>query len=226
MNFDIKNFNNQRKNLKNINNKKNIYSKTDIFITVIEIFVMVPFILFNLPIKEEISGAIFGGFLGLSIFLYPALGGFRIKSFSHYFLSKYNKLKVKKLNIDNNLKREIINYRLFINNKDINEIINYYNSLNDVEKDFYCTNDTHQVYIYNFLEHYINNSDIEDIRENKEVIAEIISQEFDKYYLKGIKNVLQDRLDLEEEISKKQIINMFNDEKKEIKSVNSILKEI
>lgn len=49
MNFDIKNFNNQRKNLKNINNKKNIYSKTDIFIAVIEIFVMVPFILFNLP---------------------------------------------------------------------------------------------------------------------------------------------------------------------------------
>lgn len=141
-------------------------------------------------------------------------------------MSKYNKLKVKKLNIDNNLKRKIINYRLFINNKDINEIINYYNSLNDVGKDFYCTNDTHQVYIYNFLEHYINNSDIEDIRENKEVIAEIISQEFDKYYLKGIKNVLQDRLDLEEEISKKQIINMFNDEKKEIKSVNSILKEI
>ena len=132
-------------------------------------------------------------------FYYLLKSGFRIKSFSHYFLSKYNKLKFKKLNIDNNLKRKIINY---------------YNSLNDVEKNFYCTNDTHQVYIYNFLEHYINNSDIEDIRENKEVIAEIISQEFDKYYLKGIKNVLQDRLDLEEEISKKQIINMFNDEKK------------
>lgn len=109
----------------------------------------------------------------------------------------------------------IIPFILFIDNKVVNETIDYYNSLNDVEKDFYFSNLHYEEYIYNSLENYIKKSEINKIRQNKEIIAEIISKHLRKSYLKDIKKIIKDKLELDEDNNKKEIINMFDNKKKQ-----------
>ena len=229
---NLKDFNNKINNLKNINNKENTPNKIDILITFFEIFFIIPFILFILPIPKIVSASIYGGALPFALlFFYPLMISFNLSSLTHYFISKYNKLRFKNLNINENLERRIFNYKLFIDNKVVNKTIDYYNSLNDVEKDFYFSNLHYEEYIYNSLANHIKKSELREIRKNKEIIAEIISKHLRKSYLKDIKKIIQDRLELDEDNNKKEIINMFDNKKeieieKKTKTINSILKEI
>jgi hypothetical protein len=224
MDFSLQEFYKKRKNLKNIN-KKDIEENSvfDVFVSFFELFFLIPYLIHNLPLTDNIKGIIIGCFVGVGFFFYPISYFFKFKSILNCFFKFFNKIKLKKLNIDNKLKNKIINISPFISNNKINQIIEYYSKLDEIEKDYFLSDYDQEEYSYDFLKTYILKNDINTIKNNKIIISEIIAEDLEKRYLTQIKEIIQEKIEEDEEENKKQIINMFENKKEKR---NTILKEI
>lgn len=108
-------------------------------------------------------------------------------------------------------------------------ILKYYNSLNNKEQKYFLEKAEYISTLKRNIINYIKKNDVETIKKEKDVLTDIVIDNFNNYEIEYISNILINKLKQDKEIKRKMFLNNFNDEEK-LEKVNinnkNIIKEI
>lgn len=141
-------------------------------------------------------------------------------------IKKYYENKIDKHNIDKNSDLYLLLNNKYFNDKEIENLKNYYYSLNNIEKQALIKNENFYNYLYQSICYYIRHSTMEEINKNKEKLVDIVldhlKEEEEKYILNLIKNKIEDN----RELKKQNILKMFEEENEEVNIKKKIIQQI
>ncbi len=110
-----------------------------------------------------------------------------------------------------NGKYEDINH----NKKDLIEIENYYQSLNEKQKEFFNSNYTsYEDYLSKSLSEFITDNKAEVVKKNKEFLSKVISENIHGHNYKKINNLIKEKFEEDTKNKEKEILNLFDNKKK------------
>lgn len=133
-------------------------------------------------------------------------------------------------NNQKNILNKLINidgYFVSCTPKKIKKILTYYNSLNEKQKKYFTLKSNYQSILKKNIFDYIKNNDIETIKKEKEILTDIIVNNFKNYDIEYIGQLILNKLKEDKEIQRKIFLDNFNnEEQQDIKSNKKVIKEI
>ena len=214
---------------KQIENKQILYKIPFFFVGVVEFFapLFLSIIFLNfLPSLAIIAIAV----VSFCIYFFNIFENERtyIGSIFNYISQK--KLQKKGIEKDSDLFYFLKDF--YLSNKDIDEAKEYYDNIEDKYKKLFFERYSIYNYIYNRILSYIGDVPVEELKENKNKLSQIIAKaDLDNQEVEYIKEELQYILGQERENRQKEILNLFEEDEKleEVQrkeSKNKVLLEI
>lgn len=179
-----------------------------------EIFLILPLITYFLignPIIIIIS------FI-LSVISYTFIIGILKMPFTPYLFMNFQKNKLKKLNFNEGSRIFNLLTEKEYSNIKINKITNYYNSLTDLQKDYFVNHKYINNYFLNKTIEYIEQNNIEEIQKNKEEVTQLVFDNFNEDNINHILKKLKDKIE-NNKSQKEEFFNILSNKKQLIKEI-------